>query len=160
MNPKALLFVLPLTACVNLHARSQQQLAYDHQRACTDAAFAYESGYNAGIQRTQLDTSWVDYTCTVSYRARTRDQYMAGYNNGMANAPIVIQGTVHHTGSVGVGYSGESCRFASDCGEGRSCRADASGQSVCMGGGYAGDACWFSSDCVSDSCDISSKTCR
>ena len=46
----------------------------------------------------------------------------------------------------------ETCTFSSDCGEGRSCRADASGTNVCMGGGYAGDPCWFSSDCVSGSC--------
>jgi hypothetical protein len=52
----------------------------------------------------------------------------------------------------------ETCTFSSDCGEDRSCRADASGMNVCMGGGYAGDPCWFSSDCVSGSC--SDKVCR
>jgi len=52
----------------------------------------------------------------------------------------------------------ETCTFSSDCGEGRSCRADRDGTNVCMGGGYAGDPCWFSSDCVSGSC--SEKVCR
>jgi hypothetical protein len=54
----------------------------------------------------------------------------------------------------------ETCTFSSDCGDDRSCRADANGTKVCMGGGYAGDPCWFSSDCVSGSCDSSAKTCR
>ena len=52
----------------------------------------------------------------------------------------------------------ETCTFSSDCGEDRSCRADANDTKVCMGGGYAGDPCWFSSDCLSDSC--SNKVCR
>jgi len=52
----------------------------------------------------------------------------------------------------------QTCTFSSDCDEGQSCRADASGTEVCMGGGYAGDACWFSSDCLSGSCD--DKICR
>jgi hypothetical protein len=54
----------------------------------------------------------------------------------------------------------ETCTFSSDCGDGRSCRADAAGTNVCMGGGYAGEPCWFSSDCVSGSCDSGAKVCR
>ena len=114
MNTKALVLAVSLVACVNLRARSQQQLAYDHQRACGDPHFAYESGYNAGIHREQLDTSWVDSYCTASFRDRTRDQYMAGFNNGMVNAPVVVQGTVQHSGSIRV-YTGEACTFDSDC---------------------------------------------
>jgi hypothetical protein len=142
-----LIAFLCLTSCIPLmlHDRSA-----DYQRMCADPNTAYEAGYNSGAKRNRLDTSWVT-TCAPQVQQQTRQAYQTGYNNGVASAPAVI-----HTGVVVTAQS--TCRFSSDCADGQSCRADASGTEVCMGGGYAGDACWFSSDCVSGSCDA--KVCR
>ena len=93
------------------------------------------------------------------YAQQARDSYQNGYAGGIEHAPIVVQGLGGGGGGRARSYSyAETCTFSSDCGEGRSCRADAGGTNVCMGGGYAGDPCWFSSDCVGGSC--SDKVCR
>jgi hypothetical protein len=123
----------------------------DYQRLCADPNAAYEAGYNTGAKRGRLDTGWVESQCAPQVQQQTRQAYQSGFNTGIANAPAIV-----HTGVIVT--SQQTCRFSSDCGEGQSCRADASGTEVCMGGGYAGDACWFSSDCVSGSCDA--KVCR
>lgn len=119
------------------------------QRMCTDQNYAYESGYNAGLKRRQLDTTWVDTSCAWEWRPYVRERYQAGYQAGIQNAPLVVPVR------GGIYAVAERCTFSSDCGEGRTCRAN-----QCMGNGYAGDPCWFSSDCLSDSCDISAKVCK
>jgi hypothetical protein len=132
------------------HARRVEQL-------CGDANFAYEAGYNDGLARKRLDTSW-SQSCAPAYQQEARASYHNGYTSGIEHAPIVVRGV--GGGGARTYSSAETCTFSSDCGEGRSCRRDNSGTNVCMGGGYAGEPCWFSSDCVSDSCDGSTKTCR
>ena len=149
---------LPLLAsCINLArpdpAAEQRRL----EQLCGDTNFAYETGYNDGLARKRLDTSW-SMQCTPQYAQQARTSYQTGYAGGIEHAPIVVRGLGGGGGGGAYYSSGETCRFSSDCGEGRSCRADASGTNVCMGGGYAGDPCWFSSDCVSGSCNA--KVCR
>lgn len=119
------------------------------ERMCNDPNYAYESGYNAGLDRKRLDTRWADTDCAPAYRDNTRSAYQSGYNQGIANAPVVVP---VRGGSIAVA---ERCTFSSDCGDGRTCR-----QNQCMGQGYAGEACWFSSDCLSGSCDVAQKTCK
>jgi hypothetical protein len=156
---KTLLFIsLALAACVlpmNMEV-AQQANAQHIQRMCNEPNYAYEKGFNAGLQRHSLDTNWADAYCMPDYRETARLSYQTGYQKGLENAPVIVRSNV-----VRRTYAPQAeCRFSSDCGSGRSCRNDASGTKVCMGGGYAGDACWFGSDCVSSSCDHSSKTCR
>ncbi len=164
MKTKLLVLVLPiaLAACLfPMSTREAEEANSRHvQRMCNDSNYAYESGYNAGLERKRLDTTWVDTGCMGSAQAQhTRASYQSGYQSGVQHAPIVVRGTGTSAAPAG-GTSTSECTFSSDCGADRSCRADAAGVKVCMGGGYAGDACWFSSDCLSDSCDGSSKTCR
>ena len=138
-----------------------QQMNQQHvARMCQDANYAYESGYNSGLERRRLDTTWVDTSCMPAWRAQIRQSYQTGYEQGMSHAPIVVNGMGGGGGARGAVYVSEpSCTFSSDCADGQSCRRDsASGANVCMGGGYAGDACWFSSDCVSN--QWSSNRCR
>jgi hypothetical protein len=125
--------------------------AQHYQGMCANPNRAYEVGYNDGLARKRLDTTWVDTTCTYEMQARVRDGYQAGYQTGIQYAPIVVP-----VGRGGPTYSSaERCTFSSDCGDGRTCRSN-----QCIGEGYAGDACWFSSDCLSSSCDLSQKTCK
>jgi hypothetical protein len=151
MKRIALFVLAALPACVPMNARVEQANAEHVQRMCGDANYAYESGYNSGLERRRLDTTWVDTTCVPEARQQVRTAYQTGYEQGMQHAPIVVNGL---GGGGGTGYTAaSSCTFSSDCGDGQSCRRDsASGANVCMGGGYAGDACWFSSDCVSNEC--------
>jgi hypothetical protein len=143
-------FVVAAAAgCIPMHPRDSQAEARHVQRLCNEPSFAYESGYNAGLQRRQLDTSWADTGCIPEQRQAARDSYQTGFHNGIQNAPIVVQQR------GGAASSGERCSFSSDCGEGRTCRSN-----QCMGEGYAGDACWFSSDCLSGSCNGAQKTCN
>jgi hypothetical protein len=146
MNQIILIFLF--TGCVipNLGELRVQQNA----RMCTDPGYAYEAGYNRGLARGRLDTTWVDASCAPEARAQVRQAYQNGFDRGVSNAPTVL----HVSGAA------QGCRFSSDCGDGRSCRADASGTNVCMGNGIAGDACWFSSDCTSGSCNVSARVCR
>jgi hypothetical protein len=145
-----------LPACINLARHDAAAEARRTEQLCGDPNFAYEAGYNDGLARKRLDTSWTG-RCMPDFAQQARTSYQNGYAGGIEHAPIVVRGM--GGGGGGRSYSsGETCTFSSDCGEGRSCRADASGTNVCMGGGYAGDACWFSSDCVSGSCD--QKVCR
>ncbi len=161
MNQLAVLLafgVSSLIACVPLHPReahAPQQVA----RMCQEPAFAYERGYNHGMSRGSLDTSWADTGCHPQTREQARATFQQGYHAGIANAPIVVQGL--GGGRRGrIASSGVRCTFSSDCDDGQSCRSDQGGTNVCMGHGWSGDPCWFSSDCTSGSCDISSKTCR
>jgi hypothetical protein len=148
---------LILVACIPMVRRDEAAEARRIEQMCADPNFAYETGHNDGLARKRLDTSWA-MRCAPDYAQQARTSYQNGYAGGIEHAPIVVRGV----GGGGGRYysSGETCRFSSDCGDDRSCRPDASGTKVCMGGGYAGDPCWFSSDCVSDSCDVSAKTCR
>ena len=154
-------FLPPFAACVmpmssqEIHEANMRHV----QRMCGDPNYAYETGYNHGLERKRLDTSWVDTSCMPEWRQQVRASYQQGYTSGMEHAPVVVRG-VGGGGGVRVYSSTETCRFSSDCGEDRSCRPDNSGTKVCMGGGYAGDPCWFSSECVSNSCDVAAKTCR
>lgn len=153
-----------LAGCLNFGAMSRRDEAAEARRIeqmCGDPNFAYETGYNDGLARKRLDTSWT-MRCAPAYAQEARTSYQNGYAGGIEHAPIVVRGIGGGGGGGGRGYtsSGETCRFSSDCGEGRSCRADASGTNVCMGDGYAGDPCWFGSDCVSGSCDGGAKVCR
>lgn len=152
---------LSLTACFNLGAMTRRDEAAEQRRIeqmCGDPNVAYENGYNDGLARKRLDTSWAN-RCMPEYAENARTSYQNGYAGGIEHAPIVVRGSV--SGGGGRYYSSaETCRFSSDCGEGRSCRADNSGTNVCMGDGYAGDPCWFGSDCNSGSCDGSAKVCR
>jgi hypothetical protein len=151
------LVVVPalFAACIPMNARIEQANAEHVQRMCGDADYAYESGYNSGLERRRLDTTWVDTTCVPEARPQVRTAYQTGYEQGMQHAPIVVNGLRGGGGRAG-GYAvsaTSSCTFSSDCGDGQSCRRDsATGADVCMGGGYTGDACWFSSDCVSNEC--------
>lgn len=148
------LFVLSfVVACIPM-SRGDTMAARNQQiaRMCSDTGYAYETGYNDGLGRRRLDTSWAQ-SCAPQVQADVRRAYQGGFDRGISNAPTVIQTRAEYTASA-------TCRFSSDCGAGQSCRADASGTQVWMGGGYAGDACWFSSDCVSDSCDGAAKVCR
>jgi hypothetical protein len=124
--------------------------AQHYQRMCNDQNYAYETGYNNGLKRYRLDTTWVDTTCAPAWRMQIRQSYQTGYQTGIQNAPVVVPlgGSVGGTIQVS-----ERCTFSSDCGDGRTCRSN-----QCMGNGYPGDACWFSSDCLSDSCDA--RVCR
>jgi hypothetical protein len=155
----SLLALAALSACIPM-AQIQQQQQQHIARMCQDPNYAYESGYNSGLERRRLDTTWVDTSCMPAWRAQIRQSYESGYENGMQHAPIVVNGMGGGGRARGAVYVTQpSCTFSSDCDEGQSCRHDsASGQNVCMGGGYAGDACWFSSDCVSNDC--SSNRCR
>ena len=145
-----LLVLVLIVGCGAAQRREERR-----QRMCADPNYAYEIGYNDGRERWRMDTEWAD-TCTPDVRAQVRESYQRGYQTG--NRPALVRGFQINVG--GSYTSARACRFSSDCAEGQSCRADASGTNVCMGGGYAGDACWFSSDCVSDSCDGSTRTCR
>lgn len=138
--------LLLLTGCV--FPDIEQANAQHIQRLCNDGNYAYETGYNAGLKRTRLDTTWIDTSCAPEVRVRIRENYHAGYDIGVANAPLVVPSS-RRTYVVT-----ERCTFSSDCGEGRTCRSN-----QCMGEGFAGDACWFSSDCLSGSCD-SEKVCK
>ena len=143
---------LVLAACVPFHydpQQAQQARQQQVQRMCGDPNYAYETGYNDGLKRARLDTDWVDVSCSYEMRPHVRSAYQSGYNTGIANAPFAVP----RGGTYAV--AGERCTFSSDCGEGRTCRAN-----QCMGEGYAGEACWFSSDCLSGSCDLSNKTCK
>src|SRR5512139_614636 len=142
---RSIALALLLTGCLlpNIQASNREHV----QRMCNDQNYAYETGYNAGVKRLRLDTTWVDTGCAPETRTRIREHYHAGYNNGIANAPLVVPRATTYS------YV-ERCTFSSDCGDGRTCRSN-----QCMGQGYAGDACWFSSDCLSDSCDLSAKVC-
>ena len=102
------------------------------------------------LERRRLDTSWVDASCAPERQPGIRQSYQTGFQAGIEQAPIVVQGVGQSGGVISVS---EHCTFSSDCGDGRTCRGN-----QCMGNGYAGDACWFSSDCVSDSCN--SRVCR
>jgi hypothetical protein len=136
---------LALSACVFPMADNGQHVA----RLCNDQNYAYETGYNRGLKRSPMDTTWVDTSCAPEVRPRIRAAYQGGYQSGIEHAPLVVP-----VGGGGGGYSvAERCTFSSDCGEGRTCRSN-----QCMGNGYAGDACWFSSDCLSGSCEH--KVCR
>jgi hypothetical protein len=156
------LSLLTLTACFNLGALSRRDEAAERQRIeqmCADPNVAYENGYNDGLARKRLDTAWAN-RCMPEYAENARASYQNGYAGGIEHAPIVVRGSVNGGGGGRYYSSGETCRFSSDCGDGRSCRADNSGTNVCMGDGYAGDPCWFGSDCNSGSCDGSAKVCR
>jgi hypothetical protein len=134
-----------------------------YQRMCGDANYAYESGNNDGMKRRSLDTQWVDMYCVPEYRQQVRQAYQSGYQLGIQNAPIVVEGRGFGGGGGRArSYSSaQTCTFASDCGgDGYSCRPDSSGTSVCMGNGYAGDPCWFGSDCLSGSCNGAAKECK
>jgi hypothetical protein len=149
--------VIVLASCINLARPDPAAEARRIEQLCGDANFAYETGYNDGLARKRLDTSWTT-SCMPEFAQQARASYQNGYAGGIEHAPIVVRGVGGGGGGGAYYSSGETCRFSSDCGEGRSCRADASGTNVCMGDGYAGDPCWFSSDCVSGSCN--SKVCR
>jgi len=162
MNKLSLLAAISLTACVlpiNTRATQQAQ-AQQYQRMCADPNYAYETGNNDGMKRRQLDTQWVGYYCAPQVQNDVRTAYQNGYQLGIQNAPVVVEGRGFGGGGRGGYYSSaQTCTFSSDCGgDGYSCRADASGTNVCMGYGSVGDACWFSSDCLSGSC--SGRVCR
>jgi hypothetical protein len=131
--------VFPMSRA-DLEAASAQHVA----RMCHDLNYAYETGFNAGQKRHPLQTGWVDTGCAPERRASVRERYHAGYEAGIANAPIVVPVPAH---------AAEGCTFSSDCGDGRTCRGNR-----CMGEGYSGDACWFGSDCLSGSCHA--QVCR
>jgi hypothetical protein len=118
------------------------------QRLRNDQNYAYETGYNAGLKRSRLDTTWIDRSCAPEVQVRIREHYHAGYNIGVSNAPLVVPAR-SRTYVVA-----EHCTFSSDCGDGRTCR-----DRQCMGEGFIGDACWFSSDCLSGTCNYSEKVC-
>lgn len=149
-----LLVTLASTTAACLFPMSRADIAAAHQqhvqRMCSDPNYAYESGYNTGLDRKRLDTTWVDTSCAFEVRHATRTAYQNGYQTGIENAPVHVR--MHGGGTTAIA---ERCTFSSDCGEGRTCRSN-----QCMGEGYAGDACWFSSDCLSGSCDLSRKTCN
>jgi hypothetical protein len=151
-------FAVAASAGCVLHSQADLEAAhYQHMaRLCGDQNYAYETGYNRGLERRPLDTGWVD-GCAPQWQPTIRASYQAGYQAGIQYAPVVVR----HRGGVAPAPAPaparyvERCTFSSDCGDGRTCR---SGQ--CMGNGYAGDACWFSSDCLSDSCDLSRRVCN
>lgn len=130
-----------------------QRAQQDHiNRLCGDPQYAYETGYNAALKHQPMNTAWVDQSCLPESRPSARQSWINGYQAGAANASVVV---------VGPGSSRPlvtSCRFASDCGEGYSCRLW-QGSSVCMGYGSVGAPCWFADDCLSGRCNGSNKTC-
>ncbi|MGE0868442.1 MAG: hypothetical protein AB7P03_07770 [Kofleriaceae bacterium] len=136
-------------------SRGMPSSEFEYRRLCSDLNYAYETGYNAGLKRAPLDTSWIGFNCAPAWQPYVRERYQNGYLLGSQNAPAVLQ--IHGARPyAGPGYRYvESCRFSSDCGEGRTCRAN-----QCMGLGVPGDVCWFPSDCLSSSCDIAEKVCR
>jgi hypothetical protein len=150
----ALPLAAALSGCLFPMSRADVEAANAQhvQRMCNDQNYAYETGYNAGLERKRLDTSWVDASCALETRTRIREHYHAGFDAGIANAPLVVP--TRSTRTTTYAFV-ERCTFSSDCGEGRTCRSN-----QCMGNGDAGDACWFSSDCLSDSCDGSAKVCK
>jgi hypothetical protein len=146
-----------VSACVaHLQASHEQQV----QRMCTDPQYAYETGYNRGMERERLDSSWIEAHCAPEMHASVRESYLSGYDAGASNAPSTIV-TVEATPSQAV----RSCTFSRDCGgDGYKCRRWGGGN-VCMGYGSPGDPCTFSSDCLGGSCRMTpgmgtDKTCR
>jgi len=144
--------VLLFAACIPFNQEAQEAHV---RRMCVDPNYAYETGYNQGLSRGGLDTSWVETRCAPERAESIRGSYHAGYHAGMVNAPLVVKHSVNGTYRTTTSASYSECTFSSDCGDGQSCR---SGQ--CMGNGWTGEACWFSSDCLSDSCNYSTKTCN
>ncbi len=146
---------LALAACV--FPMTQQDTAAHVHRMCIDRNYAYETGYNHGLQRGHLDTGWIDTSCAPERRDAIRSGFHEGYNTGIASAApdpgAHARGARESRGTTRVVSSSASCTFSSDCDDGQTCRSN-----VCMGNGGAGDACWFSSDCLSGSCDA--RTCR
>lgn len=155
----------------NAEAARQAEAQRVH-RLCTDPAAAFQAGYNTGYQRAMMSADWADQYCEPAYRAGTKQQYLAGYQAGMGQAPpppppppvtpVIVVAPRH--GRAAAASSQASCRFSSDCYEGQSCRHVAQlGHSVCMGDGLRGDHCWFNSDCLSDTCRLhagGAKTCK
>jgi hypothetical protein len=155
-----------LAACFSYSQAGEAHL----QRLCLDTNYAFETGYNVGLNRGNLDTSWA-YSCAPERTASIRAAYQAGYQQGAVNAPIVVRGEYTVRGTSSSSYSssssyptystspswddGSECKFSSDCGEGRTCRFG-----ECYGNGWSGASCLFSSDCLSSSCDHSTKTCE
>src|SRR5262245_32037875 len=116
---RAILFVLPLLgACFSMYREAHEQHV---QRMCSDPNYAYESGYNAGLDRRRLDTTWA-MSCAPPIQAQVRQSYQTGYQAGIEHAPVVVRGSAGYAAPVSA-----SCRFSSDCGDGQSCRPDASG---------------------------------
>lgn len=141
---------LALACHGSLYALSQRH----YQRLCTDPQFAFESGFNSGLQRKPLDTSWATEKCAPQRVKDARDRYVAGYREGIENAPAAVPLSVQVPARGGYAPAASSCTFSSDCGRGRSCRSWGGGDRVCMGHGGLGDPCVFNSDCLSDSCRI------
>jgi hypothetical protein len=149
----ALASLLVLGCHGSLYALSQEH----YRKLCTDRAFAFEAGFNNGMNRKRLDTSWANEKCGPRIRDQARETYVAGYREGIQNAPAVVPVSIHSVGGVRGAVSsggGDECTFNSDCGDNRSCRRWGSGPQVCMGNGVFGDPCVFSSDCLSGSCRI------
>jgi len=128
----------------SLYALTQQH----YQQLCTDRQFAYETGFNNGIKRQRLDTSWANEKCSPHLAADARDSYLQGYNEGIERAPAAVV----NVRTSGVGYAPERCTFSSDCGEDMSCRHWGGHGQVCMGYGGHNAPCTFSSDCLSETC--------
>lgn len=150
-----------LAACViPMSTRDAQEAQMrQYQRMCGDANYAYETGNNDGMKRRQLDTSWVNMYCAPQYQEQVRTAYQSGYQLGIQNAPVIVEGRGFGGGGGRSSSYAQTCTFSSDCGgDGYSCRQDNSGTNVCMGYGSTGDACWFGSDCLSGTC--SHKVCR
>src|SRR3954463_6928766 len=118
-----LLLLVFVVACIpiggNMMAARNQQIA----RMCSDTGYAYETGYNDGLGRRRLDTSWAA-SCAPQVQGQVRQAYQGGFERGISNALWVLQTRAVYTAPA-------PCRFSSDCGEGQSCRADASGTQVC-----------------------------
>lgn len=129
----------------SLYALSQRH----YQNLCSDRQYAYESGFNAGVNRERLDTSWAREKCAPQVADDARDSYLQGYNEGIARAPAAV---VNVNSTARADYGAESCTFSSDCGDDMSCRHWGNAGRVCMGYGGRGAPCVFSSDCLSESC--------
>jgi hypothetical protein len=141
-------------------------------RLCTDASAAYQGGYNAGYRREMMSADWADHYCQPAHRASTKEKYIAGYQAGVAAAPLPPQPppvppvivVAPQRRSAAMASDQETCTFSSDCADGQSCRHAARlGRNVCMGDGLRGDYCWFDSDCLSDRCQLrrgGAKTCK
>src|SRR4051812_25536609 len=106
-----LLFTVPACLLPMSHAAMQQHA----QRMCSDTNYAYETGYNKGLEHGRLDTTWVDQYCAPEAAPDARNSYQAGFQAGIANAPVTID--VRGTTAVAA-----SCTFSSDCGDGQTCR--------------------------------------
>jgi|GEM_PF-6006922 len=112
----SLTFVVASAAAAGGCAHLQQQNHAELNLLCSDTQYAWEKGFNTGIQREELDTRWARAGCVEAAQARTIAAYTAGYREGLEKAPTV---------SIGVGAVPATSNVPPKC------QMQSDGQNVC-----------------------------